>query len=170
MPEETKAPGSAEETGPVVGASREDVVMAAITDPDRFPRLKFLGNCAKELADYGKPRPAGEEIVAALDAINSLATAYYNTPNRRTGQWDEYFVTLPGWTHSNGESTRTMALYGKQRRFSDQENGRLLEIQRHLTYRGSSGGLQIFFDRDDLGDRFIIGYIGEHLDYASSPS
>jgi hypothetical protein len=30
--------------------------------------------------------------------------------------------------------------------------------------------LQIFFDRDDITDTFIVGYIGEHLPYATARS
>ena len=150
--------------------NRHVTVLDAITNPERFPRLRFLNNCEKSLSGYGKPRPNGVEIVAALDAINKLALAWYNTPNGNIGPWDNYFIELPGWKHADNESETTMALHGAKRSFSDQEKGRLVTITRHLTYQGSSGGLQIYFDRDDLTDSFIIGYIGEHLPYATSRS
>ena len=154
----------------LVDANREITVLDAITNPDRFPRLRFLTNCEKALANYGKPRPNGVEIVGALDAINKLALAWYNTPNRSIGTWDNYFMDMPGWKHADDESATTMARFGEKRSFSDQENGRMVEITRHLTYQGSSGGLQIYFDKDDITDTFIVGYIGEHLPYATSPS
>lgn len=154
----------------ILDANRHATVMDAITDPDRFPRLRFLTNCEKALSDYGKPRPNGVEIVAALDAINQLAQAWYNTPNRAIGSWHNYFVGLTGWKYADDESNTTMSRFGEKRSFSDQDKERHVEITRHLTYQGSSGGLQVYFDRDDITDSFIVGYIGEHLPYATSPS
>ena len=154
----------------VADHGRHIAVLDAITDPDRFPRLRFLTNFDKALADYGKPRPNGAEIVAALDAINKLAQAWHNTPNGAIGPWDNYFHRLTGWSHANSESEFTMARYGDKRSFSDQEHRRQVTIERHLTYRGSNGGLQIYFDKDDVTDKFIVGYIGEHLPYATSRS
>ncbi len=156
---------------PETAGSREIVVLDAVTAPSRFPRLRFLTNCAKPLADFGKPRPNGGEIVAALDAINKLAQAWYNTPGGSIGNWDNYFTDLkPGWTHANSESDFTMSRYGDKRSFSDQDQGRRVTITRHLTYRGSNSGLQIYFDRDDATNNFIVGYIGEHLPYATNRS
>lgn len=159
-----------QEAASIADGNRHNTVLDAITNPERFPRLRFLTNCDKALADYGKPRPNGVEIVRALDAINTLAQAWYNTPSRNIGPWDNYFNGLTGWKHADGESDFTMSRFGAKRSFSDQEQGRQVEITRHLTYQGSSGGLQIYFDRDDITDAFIIGYIGEHLPYASSRS
>lgn len=156
---------------PETAGSREIVVLDALTDPGRFPRLRFLTNCAKPLADFGKTRPNGREIVAALDAINKLAQAWYNTPGGSIGNWDNYFTHLkPGWTHANSESDFTMSRFGDKRSFSDQEKARRVTITRHLTYRGSNSGLQIYFDRDDVTNSFIVGYIGEHLPYATNRS
>ena len=149
-------------------SNRHTAVLDAITDPDRFSRLRFLTNFDRALADYGKPRPSGTEIVSALDAINKLAQSWYNTPGGNIGPWDNYFNHLTGWTHANGESDFTMSRYGDKRSFSDQEHRRHVTIKRHLTYRGSNGGLQIYFDKDDVTDTFIIGYIGEHLPYATN--
>ena len=167
-PDETAAIDPEPET--IVDANRQVTVLDAITDPERFPRLRFLTNCDKSLTGYGKPRPNGVEIVAALDTINKLAQAWYNTPGGNIGTWDNYFIELSGWKHADDESPTTMARYGEKRSFSDQENGRQVTITRHLTYQGSSGGLQIYFDRDDVTDTFIVGYIGEHLPYATSRS
>ena len=156
---------------PETAGRREIVVLDAVTDPARFSRLRFLTNCAKPLGDFGKPRPDGSEIVAALDAINKLAQAWYNTPGGSIGNWDNYFTHLkPGWSHANGESDFTMSRFGDKRSFSDQEKGRRVTITRHLTYRGSNSGLQIYFERDDVTDKFIVGYIGEHLPYATNRS
>lgn len=150
--------------------NRHETIMNAIMNPHQFPRLRFLTNSDKPLAAYGKPRPNGPEIVSALDAINKLAQAWYNTPNRNIGSWENYFLELPGWKHAEDESDTTMSLYGDKRSFSDQDQNRHVTITRHLTYQGSSGGLQIYFDRDDVTDTFVIGYIGEHLPYATARS
>jgi hypothetical protein len=150
--------------------NRALTVMSAIDSDKRFPKLRFLTNCLKPLADYGKPRPNGVEILKALDAINKLAQAWYNTPSGHIGTWNMYFVDLPGWKHADDESDHTMSRFGEKRSFSDQDNGRQVTITRHLTYQGSSGGLQIYFDRDDITETFIVGYIGEHLPYATSRS
>ena len=156
---------------PETEEARENNVLTAIADPARFPRLRFLTNCAKPLADFGKRRPNGGEIVAALDAINTLAQTWFDTPGGSIGNWDNYFTHLkPGWTHANGESSFTMSRYGAKRSFSDQDQRRQVTIERHLTYRGSDSGLQIYFDRDDVTDSFIVGYIGEHLPYATNRS
>ena len=150
--------------------SRTALVIESIANPERFPRLRFLNSCAKPLADFGKQRPTGPEIVAALDAINTLAQAWYNTPSGSIGNWDNYFINLMGWTHANDESEFTMSRYGDKRSFSDQDHSRKVTITRHLTYRGSNSGMQIYFDRDDVSDKFIVGYIGEHLPYATNRS
>ena len=161
----------ADDGAPETAESRETMVLAAIGDTARFPRLRFLTNSAKPLADFGKQRPHGAEIVAALDAIDALAQAWHNSPGGSIGNWDNYFMDLkPGWTHANGESSFTMSRYGDKRSFSDQEQKRRVTIERHLTYRGSNSGLQIYFDRDDATDKFIVGYIGEHLPYATNRS
>ena len=150
--------------------NRALTVMSAIDSDKRFPKLRFLTSCLKPLEDYGKPRPNGVEILQALDAINTLAQAWYNTPSGNIGTWNMYFVDLPGWKHADDESDHTMSRFGEKRSFSDQDNGRQVTITRHLTYQGSSGGLQIYFDRDDITETFIVGYIGEHLPYATSRS
>ena len=169
---EGEANGGADGPPPVsvLDTNRHETVLNAMIAPDRFPKLRFLTNCDKPLAVYGKPRPNGAEIVGALIAINKLAQAWYNTPNGNIGPWDNYFLELPGWKHADDESSTTMSLFGDKRSFSDQEQGRHVSITRHLTYQGSSGGLQIYFDRDDVTDTFIVGYIGEHLPYATSRS
>ncbi len=154
----------------VVDANRHTTVLDAMINRERFSRLRFLTHCEKPLARYGKPRPNGVEIVVALDAINTLAQAWYNTPNGNIGTWDNYFIQLAGWKHADDESAATMAMYGDKRSFSDQEHDRLVTITRHLTFQGSSSGLQIYFDRDDITQSFIVGYIGEHLPYATARS
>ena len=154
----------------VADVNRQNVVLDAIIGQNRFPRLRFLTNATKPLANYGKPRPNSVEIIAALDAINNLAQAWYNTPGGNIGPWDNYFINSTGWKHADNESETTMSRHGEKRSFSDQEKGRQVTITRHLTYQGSNGGLQIYFDRDDVTDSFIIGYIGEHLPYATSRS
>ena len=150
--------------------NRALTVLNAVGEEKRFPRLRFLAKSINLLEDYGKPRPNGVEILKALDAINLLAEAWHNTPSRNIGSWAIYFGNLPGWKYAADESETTMSRFGDKRSFSDQEQGRQVTITRHLTYQGSSGGLQIYFDRDDVTDSFIIGYIGEHLPYATARS
>lgn len=150
--------------------NRALTVLSSFDDGERYPRLRFLTNSIKPLEDYGKPRPNGVEILQALDAINRLAEAWNNTPSRNIGPWVTYFIDLPGWKYAADETEKTMGLHGEKRSFSDQEVGRQITITRHLTYQGSSGGLQIYFDQDDATDKFMVGYIGEHLSYASSRS
>ena len=149
--------------------SRENMVMEAITQPGRFPHIRFLSTISKNLADYGKARPTGAEITTALDAVNKLADLYLTSENGEVGSWTEHF-NLPGWTYANSESDTTMGKYPNSRRFRDQERDRSIVVQRHLTYHGSSSGLQIFFDSDGDGEPFIVAYIGEHLPYATSRS
>lgn len=146
--------------------SREETVIEAITQPGRFPHLRFLNTTGRSLSDYGKARPRGEEIITALDTIDSLAELYLESNNGNVGSWKEYF-NMPGWTYANSESDSTMGKYPKSRTFQDHEKNRQREVQRHLTYRGSNSGLQIFFDSDGEGKAFIIAYIGEHLPYVS---
>ena len=149
--------------------SRDDAVMEAITQPGRFPNLRFLNTTAKTLSEYGRARPKGQEIIDALDAIDSLAQIYTHSDNGNIGSWKEYF-NLPGWTYANSESETTMGKFPGSRTFRDHENNRHIVVQRHLTYRGSNSGLQIFFDADTESGPFIIAYIGEHLPYASNRS
>lgn len=147
--------------------AREDVVMEAVTRPGRFPNLRFFTSIAKDLADYGKTRPRGDEIIAALDTIDTLAGLYLDSPNGSVGSWKEH-LNLPGWTYANSESETTIGKFLKSRTFRDHHKGRDVTVQRHLTYRGSSSGLQIFFDSDEEGEPFLIAYIGEHLPYTTN--
>ena len=148
-------------------ASREDIVMEAITQPGRFPHLRFLDAAVRNLQAYGKTRPRGDEIITALDAVNTVAERYNTSEKGDIGSWKHYF-NLPGWTYSNAESEPTMGKYNKSRQFQDHEKNRFVIVERHLTYRAS--GLQLFFDSDIQGAPFIIAYIGEHLPYATDPS
>lgn len=166
QPDEDDAPSPES----IADSNRYSTVLNAATGPGRFSRLRFLTNAVKPLEDYGKPRPNGVEILQALDAINRLAESWHETPSRNIGSWAAHFVNLPGWKYAADESETTMGLHGEKRSFSDQEVGRQITITRHLTYKGSSGGLQIYFDQDDATDKFMVGYIGEHLSYASSRS
>ena len=147
--------------------SREDLVMEAVTQPGRFPHLRFLNTISKSLSDYDKPYPKGQEIVSALDTIDSLAELYLTSDRGNVGSWKEH-LNLPGWTYANSESENTMGKYPKSRTFQDHEKNRQLMVQRHLTCRVSNSGLQIFFDADEEGGPFIIAYIGEHLPHFSN--
>ena len=152
----------AEDTGASGGqrTSRSDLVLEAITDPDRFPRLRFLAP-AQEVASYGKARPHGEEIIAALDAINQLANQYYEKQGK-VGNWADHFQ-LPGWNYSPRDSQTTMGKHQDERTFTDHESGSRVVIDRHMTYpTGRYGGMQIYFDQDDATGKFIVAYIGSH--------
>ena len=151
-----------EDTGATGGqrASRSDLVLEAITDPARFPRLRFLAP-AQEVASYGKARPHGEEIIAALDAINQLADQYYEKQGK-VGNWADHFQ-LPGWNYSPRDSQTTMGKHQDERTFTDHESGNRVVIDRHMTYpTGRYGGMQIYFDQDDATGKFIVAYIGSH--------
>ena len=149
--------------------SREEAVLETIAQPGSFPHLRFLPAATKELGNYLRPRPRAQEIVGALDTINTLAELYLDSDNGNIGSWKDYF-NMPGWTYANAESETTMGKHGTSRRFRDQDRDRYVVVQRHLTYRGSSAGMRIFFDADDQQGPFIIAYIGEHLPYASERS
>ena len=149
--------------------TRENIVMEAITQPGRFPHIRFLNTTGRSLSGYGRARPTGQDIIGALDAINSLAELYFNSENGSIGSWAQYF-NLPGWTYANSESDTTMGRFPKSRTFQDHEQNRQRQIQRHLTYRGSNSGLQIFFDTDGEEQTFVVAYIGEHLPYSSNHS
>ena len=161
--------GQQGETDTPNSQTRDDIVMEAITQPGRFPHIRFLNTTGRSLSDYGKARPTGQEIIGALDAINSLAELYFNSENGNVGSWNQYFH-LPGWTYANSESDATMGKFPKSRTFQDHEQNRQREVQRHLTYRGSHSGLEIFFDTDGEEQTFVVAYIGEHLPYASNRS
>ena len=159
----------APEGGSETAGSRRKLVMDAAQDPRRFPNLRFLGNAGKSLAAYGKPRPTGEELLEALGTIDALAGLYLGSGNGNVGPWKEH-LQMSGWTYANAESEATMGKHPQSRRFRDQRKRRHITVQRHLTHRGSSSGLQIFFDSDGEGEPFIIAYMGEHLPYVTSRS
>ena len=146
-------------------SGREAAVLEAITKPERFPNLRFLESAMDNLSRYGKPRPTGEEIITALDAINNLSQLYYEQDSK-TGNWVEHFH-LPGWTYSPKDSRTTMGKHGDERVFTDHDTQKRVVIDRHLTYpTGNYGGLQMYFDKDDSTQKFIVAYIGTHKDVA----
>ena len=157
------------EEGRETDGPRAEMVMEAITQPGRFPHLRFLNTVNKDLEGYGKPRPTGQEIIEVLEAVEALAETYLESERGEVGSWKEH-LNLPGWAYSNAESETTMGKYPKHRNFWDQEKNRRVVVQRHLTYRGSGGGLQMFFDQGGEGEPFIVAYIGEHLPYVTSRS
>lgn len=144
--------------------ARAATVLHDITQQGRFPHLRFLPSVGKNLDNYGKARPLSTEIIEALDAVNTLAGRYIKAKNGSIGPWTDHFK-LRGWTYANSESETTMGKHLKSRTFRDQEKDRNIVVQRHLTYRGSNSGLQIFFDDDGPESPFVIAYIGAHLPY-----
>ena len=150
-------------------ADRETQVLEAVTDPQQLTNLTFMPNTTKTLAEYSMKRPTGPEIINALTAIDQLAEKYYQSETAKIGSWTNH-LKIPGWTYTNAESETTMGQYGDCRRFLDQSRNERIEVQRHMTYRGSSGSLQIYFDQDPDQPKFLVAYIGTHLPYASHPS
>lgn len=151
---------SPEKDGRHSEGQRANLVLEAITDPHRFPHLRFLA-AAQEVSSYGKRRPHGQEIIAALSAINSLAGRYY-AEKGKIGSWEEH-LRLPGWTYSPRDSATTMGKHQEERTFTDHETRSRVVIDRHLTYNiGTYGGMQIYFDKDDDTGKFIVAYIGGH--------
>lgn len=145
---------------------RQMAVSDAVTRPGEYENLTFLENALEPLGDYAGPRPRSEEIIAALSTLNALAQAYRNTPNRKVGSWNNYFLNLPGWKYAPQESDSTMSQFGDRRRFRNGNAGSRVPMTRHLTYTGSHSGLQIYFAPGENGGPWAVGYIGEHLPYA----
>ena len=146
---------------------RQMSVSDAATRPGEYDSLTFLENALEPLSDYARPRPRSEEITAALSALNLLAQAYRNTPNGKIGLWHKYFIYLTGWKYAPQEKAATMSRFGERRQFRNGAAGSRVTMTRHLTYTGSHGGLQIYFAPGEGNGPFQVGYIGEHLPYAS---
>lgn len=149
--------------------NRENQVLEAITDPLQLVNLHFLPNATRELADYTMKRPNGPEIINALRSIDQLAEQYYQSENGNIGSWTNH-LKIPGWSYKSAESETTMGHYGDSRRFLDQSRNERIEVQRHLTYNGSKGSLQVYFEADPTQPKFLVAYVGPHLPYASQRS
>lgn len=149
-------------------SGRYETVLDAVTDPGRFPNLRFFDNAMSELSGYRRQIPQGDDIVAALDKIEQLAKAYMNTPNGKIGPWERYFETLAGWKYAFDESKATQGQY--RREFMDQLDGGKIVITRHLTCVKSGASFQIFFDMLPERNEFVVSYLGPHLPYVSKTS
>ena len=138
-----------------------------IAEDERFPRLRFLKGATKPLGKHRQPNPTVDELTGALDAINGLASAWHNTPNRQIGSWAQYFNKLTGWHYSPDESEQTKTKHGIERRFQDDATGEPRDVYRHLTYHARNSSFQIYFDLDEARSEWIVAYMGRHLTYAT---
>lgn len=135
----------------------------------RFGAIRILKNATRPLNRHRHPHPAPEDVIRALEQIDKLSRAYTNTPSGNIGQWRNFFSELTGWNYRHDESETTKAMEGKFRRFMDADLGERIDVYRHLTYESKGTCLQIFFDRLEHTEEFVVAYIGPHLPYATQP-
>ncbi len=143
------------------------VIERVIEEQQRFPNLRFLNSATKHISKHRQPNPNHEEVLAALDAIHHLATAWQNTPNGRIGNWRQYFNNLTGWHYAQDESEQTKTKHGVDRNFRDEERDQTLIVYRHVTYHSRNSSFQIYFDLDQKHSEFVVAYMGRHLPYAT---
>jgi hypothetical protein len=122
---------------------------------------------ARESAEESKfARPA--EVYEALEAIAELAE---EDRSGSVGPWSKFFEQRR-IKYASGESEQTMAMHGEDRIFTDRFSGKRRQIEKHLTIGGGSrkNCVQIFFDRANDSDKFVIAYCGVHLPHAGRSS
>ena len=131
-----------------------------------FPNLTFMDTALDNTATFNASSNEANDILQALESLEKLASALANTPNKKVGNWQNYFNNLTGWKYRVQDSEFTMGRYGKYRQFT--HNGKAHTINRHLTCTSRTSGVQIYFDTDDdYGKQLAIAYIGPHLPYVS---
>jgi hypothetical protein len=108
-----------------------------------------------------------ESVYQALEILHRIASEYFSGSNGGggVGRFEDAFSPYR-IKYSARESQTTGTKYAQQRTFSNGE--RSIQMERHLTIGGGDrqNTVQIFFEIDAAGRRFIIGYCGIHLDYA----
>ena len=131
-----------------------------------FPNLTFMDTALDNTNTFNTSSNEANDILQALESLQQLASALANTPNRKVGNWQNYFNNLTGWKYRVQDSEVTMGRYGKYRQFT--HKGKLHTINRHLTCTSRTSGVQIYFDSDgDYGKELIIAYVGPHLPYVT---
>ena len=108
-----------------------------------------------------------ESVYQALEVLHRIASEYFadGDGGGGVGRFEDAFSPYR-IKYSARESQTTGAKYAQQRTFTNGE--RSVQMERHLTIGGGDrqNTVQIFFDIDTAGRRFIVGYCGIHLDYA----
>ena len=132
-----------------------------------FPNLTFMDSALDNTNAFNTSSNEASDILQALESLQQLASALANTPNKKVGNWQNYFNNLTGWKYRVQDSEVTMGRYGKYRQFT--HKGKLHTINRHLTCTSRTSGLQIYFDNadNDDGKELVIAYVGPHLPYVS---
>jgi hypothetical protein len=162
---EAERPGGA--TGAVMEVELEfrSVRQALERAGQEFRDFLEVWRSAEESAERSSfARPA--QVYQALLAIKEVAETYFKSKAaaRSMGPWDKLFEQK-GFKYAAVEGLITMSMYGDDRVFV--QRGRRLQMQRHLTLGGGDrrNCLQIYFEVDEPGRRFVIGYCGMHLPY-----
>jgi hypothetical protein len=106
-----------------------------------------------------------ESVYQALEILHRIASDYFSTGGG-VGRFEEAFSPYR-IKYSAKESQTTATKYAQQRTFTNGD--RSLFMERHLTIGGGDrrNTVQIFFEIDPPSRKFVVGYCGVHLDYAS---
>ncbi|EQD63912.1 hypothetical protein B2A_02294, partial [mine drainage metagenome] len=108
-----------------------------------------------------------ESVYQALEILHRIAFEYFGGAGseRGVGRFEDSFSPYR-IKYSARESQTTGTKYAQQRTFTNGD--RSIQMERHLTIGGGDrqNTVQIFFEIDAAGRRFIVGYCGIHLDYA----
>jgi hypothetical protein len=145
--------------------SFESVKEALRQAHDDFDSIQVWSSAVESAEESTFPRPG--EVYDALKVIAKLAEIDAD-PDRSSGPWKQFFERR-GFKYASGESEQTMNLHGDERNFHDRRTGKRMQMERHLTLGGASreNCEQIFFERSETSDKFVIGYCGRHLPFAS---
>jgi hypothetical protein len=114
------------------------------------------------------PFPNPEKVFRALQAIAEVGRDYFKAQDGGPplGPIDRAFYRRVPFKYTGFESRTTMGLFGTERVFRHQDQGR--QMVRHLTLGGGTTNhcLQIYFEFDDAARRVLIGYCGRHLSFS----
>ena len=129
----------------------------------QFSGLRFFKDAVRKQAN-SFPRP--QEVYQALQTLNSLSGELRRSNGVRRAQW----LKERGVDFAEHEGRSTMAKFGKERIFLDDERDEHVEMQSHIKLGGGSGGagtLRIHVCWDESEGRWLVGYVGPHLKIAS---
>lgn len=100
------------------------------------------------------------EVLQFLFALKELAEALY----RRGGigqPLSEWFAER-GYEYAAGDSQSTSARFGKER--TVQLDGAAVQLEEHVTlFPNTSNCVSVYFLRDNVEKRLVVGYVGPHL-------
>jgi hypothetical protein len=136
-------------------------------EADFAKKVVFYEACRRSAKKSYFARP--DQVYRVFEAIAEVAEEYFNARKKghSMGRLEDAFVKRGFTDYSPKESKQTMDLYGDQRRFT--HKGKQREMQKHLTLGGGdrTNCVQIYFEAEEKGEVFEIGYCGPHLDYKS---